>query len=398
MSLRILIAPSGFKESLEADEVADCIATGILRALPDATIQKAPLVDGGEGFTKALVGATGGSLHSLTVTGPTGQPVESHFGFLGGEGTKTAVLEMAAAAGLRLVPPNARNPLLTTTYGVGELIKAALDAGAERILVGCGDSGTNDGGAGMAQALGVRLLDASGQELGQGGNELMRLASIDLRDRDPRLEQVQIDVACNWHNLLCGPKGVARVFGPQKGASPETVEQLATALDRYAAVIERDLGINVGEMPGSGASGGLGTGLHALLGATLYPRYEIVMQYLELDSLLQNTDLVITAEGSIDFQTPRGKIPVEVAQRAKRHNLPVIAIAGSIGEDARINFDHGIDSFSTILKEPCTLPEAISNACDLLTYAAERVMRLILVGQQLNQASQPAPQLVTSKS
>ncbi len=344
------------------------------------------------------MGATGGSLHSLTVIGPTGQPVESHFGFLGGEGTKTAVLEMAAAAGLRLVPPNARNPLLTTTYGVGELIKAALDAEAERILVGCGDSGTNDGGAGMAQALGVRLLDASGQELGQGGNELMRLASIDLRDRDPRLEQVQIDVACNWHNLLCGPKGVARVFGPQKGASPETVEQLATALDRYAAVIERDLGINVGEMPGSGASGGLGTGLHALLGATLYPRYEIVMQYLELDSLLQNTDLVITAEGSIDFQTPRGKIPVEVAQRAKRHNLPVVAIAGSIGEDARINFDHDIDSFSTILKEPCTLPEAISNACDLLTYAAERVMRLILVGQQLNQASQPAPQLVTTKS
>lgn len=387
MTLRILIAPSGFKESLEADEVADCIEKGILRALPDARIQKAPLVDGGEGFTKALVAATDGTLHNLTVIGPVGQPVDSHFGFLGGTDTKTAVLEMAAAAGLRLVPREARNPLVTTTYGVGELIKAALDEGAERILIGCGDSGTNDGGAGMAQALGVQLLDTDGNDLGWGGGELIRLERLDLSCRDPRLEQVQIDVACNWHNLLCGSKGVARVFGPQKGASPETVEQLAAALDHYAAVIERDLGIDVRQMPGSGASGGLGTGLHAFLGATLHPRYDIVMQYLDLESRLQECDLVITAEGSIDFQTPRGKIPVEVAQRAKRYNLPVIAIAGSIGQDARINFDYGIDSFSTILREPCTLPEAIAEAPDLLTYAAERIMRLILVGQKLNPSS-----------
>ncbi|WP_197985137.1 glycerate kinase [Leptolyngbya sp. Cla-17] len=263
--LRILIAPSGFKESLEADEVADCIATGILRVMPDANIQKAPLVDGGEGFTKALVKATDGTLYAQTVLGPVGQPVESHFGLLGGAPVKTAVLEMAAAAGLRLVPRDARNPLTTTTYGVGELIKAALDKGAERILIGCGDSGTNDGGAGMAQALGVRFLDAAGCELGLGGDQLIRLHAIDVSDRDSRLDQVQIDVACNWHNVLCGPKGVARVFGPQKGASPETVEQLAAALDHYAAVIKRDLGLDVKEMPGSGASGGLGTGLHALL-------------------------------------------------------------------------------------------------------------------------------------
>lgn len=383
MALRILVAPSGFKESLEADQVADCIATGIQRVVPDADIQKAPLVDGGEGFTKALVTATDGTLHSLTVTGPVGQPVESYYGFLGGTPVKTAVLEMAAAAGLRLVPAEARNPLVTTTYGVGELIKAALDNGAERILVGCGDSGTNDGGAGMAQALGIHLRDADGQELGFGGGELIKLHHIDRRDRHPRLDQVQIDVACNWHNVLCGPKGVARVFGPQKGASPEIVEQLAAALDHYAAVIEQDFGIDVRQMPGSGASGGLGTGLHALLGATLHPRYDIVMQYLELDHLLQETDLVITAEGSIDFQTPRGKIPVEVAQRAKRYGLPVLAIAGTIGENARVNFDYGIDAFSTILKEPCTLSEAIEAAPDLLTAAAERVMRLVLVGQQL---------------
>lgn len=383
MSLRILIAPSGFKESLGADEVADYIAAGVLRALPDARIQKAPLVDGGEGFTKALVAATGGTLHEVMVTGPVGQPVASHIGFLGQTSRKTAVLEMAAAAGLRLVPTDARNPLVTTTYGVGELIRAALDRGAERILVGCGDSGTNDGGAGMAQALGVRLLDAAGHELGWGGRELMHLQTIDLRDRDPRLDHVQIDVACNWHNLLCGDRGVARVFGPQKGAAPDVVEQLAAALDRYAEVIEAELGMDARERPGSGASGGLGTGLEALIGATLYPRYDIVMQYLELDSLLQHTDLVITAEGSIDFQTPRGKIPVEVAQRAKRYGLPVIAIAGTIGPDARVNFDYGIDAFSTILKAPCTLPEAIEQAPELLTYAAERVVRLIRVGQQL---------------
>lgn len=384
MSLRILIAPSGFKESLSADEVTECIATGILRVLPDAQILKAPLVDGGEGFSKTLVAATGGTLHNITVTGPVGQSVESHFGFLGNTDTKTAVLEMAAAAGLRLVPRDARDPLKTTTYGVGELIKAALDAGAERILIGCGDSGTNDGGAGMAQALGVRLLDVAGNEIGRGGAELIKLDRIDLTNLDPRIYQVQIDVACNWHNVLCGKNGVARVFGPQKGASPETVEKLAAALDRYAEVIERDLGFDVREMPGSGASGGLGTGLYVFLGAQLHPRYDIVMQYLALESLLRNADLVITAEGSIDFQTPRGKIPAEVARRAKQYNLPVIALAGTIGKDAEINFAYGIDSFESILEAPCPLSEAIAKAPELLTHEAERVMRLLLIGQKLN--------------
>ncbi|MCD8486896.1 glycerate kinase [Kamptonema cortianum] len=384
MTLNILIAPSGFKESLEADEVADCIEAGILRVLPSARIQKAPLVDGGEGFTRGLVNATGGTLHSAIVTGPVGQSVAAHFGFLGGDGPRTAVLEMAAAAGLRLVPREARNPLLTTTYGVGELIKAALDAGAERILVGCGDSGTNDGGAGMAQALGVRLLNAEGEEIGRGGGELIHLDRIDMSQRDPRLAEVQIDVACNWHNLLCGPKGVARVFGPQKGASPETVEQMAAALDRYAEIIQRDLDLDVREAPGSGASGGLGTGLSALVGATLHPRYDIVMQYLDLETLLQESDLAITAEGSIDFQTPRGKIPAEVGRRAKKYGIPVVAIAGTIGEDAQVNFDCGIDSFESILDGPCSLEEAIANACELVTNAAERLTRLLLVGQRLS--------------
>ncbi len=384
MSLNVLIAPSGFKESLGADEIADCIAAGVLRVVPNANIRKVPLVDGGEGFTRALVGATGGTIHEIEVMGPMGTPIQSHFGFLGGTAYKTAVLEMSAAAGLRLVPRDVRDPQVTTTYGVGELIKAALDLGAERILVGCGDSGTNDGGAGMAQALGAQLLDDRHQPIGLGGHSLHQLQHISLETLDPRLAQVQIDVACNWHNILCGDRGVARVFGPQKGASPAVVAALETALERYAATIERDLGLDVRSMNGGGASGGLGAGLFAFLGANLYPRYDIVMEYLELDRWLPESDLVITAEGCIDFQTPRGKIPVEVAKRAKCFNLPVIAIAGSIGQDAAINLEHGIDAFTTILETPCELSEAIEQTATLVTNATERMVRTIALGYCLS--------------
>jgi glycerate kinase len=383
MSLRILIAPSGFKESLGADEVADCIELGMQQALPDARYIKAPLVDGGEGFAKALVGVTGGELHNVRVTGPVGQLVDAHFGILGGVGPRTAVLEMAAAAGLRLVPRELRNPLATTTYGVGELIRHALDAGATRILIGCGDSGTNDGGAGAAQALGVRLTDSEGFELSQGGSELRQLCNIDLSRRDRRLERVRIDVATNWHNVLCGPRGVARVYGPQKGATPGQVVELEEALSQFAGIVESDLGLDVRSAPGTGASGGMGAGLMALLGAELHPRYDIVMKYLALDSLLQDADLVVTAEGSIDEQTPHGKIPAEVAARAKRRGLPVIALAGTIGRGAEINYQHGIDSFSSILAFPCSLTEAIGQARELLVRAAEHTARLLTVGRHL---------------
>ena len=383
--MRIVVAPSGFKESLEADEVADRIEAGILRVVPEAEVLKAPMVDGGEGFTKALVAATNGVLCGISVSGPVGEPIESFYGFLGedGGGPKTAVLEMAAAAGLTLVPREVRDPSGTTTYGVGELVRAALDDGAGRILVGCGDSGTTDGGAGMAQALGVRLLDGEGEEIGRGGIELARLESIDLSGRDPRLDDVEIDVACNWHNLLCGPRGVARVFGPQKGATPEQVERLAEALDNYADVVERELGVDVREMPGGGASGGLGAGLSALLGATLHPRYEIVSRYLEVESLIEGSDLVFTAEGGIDFQTPRGKIPAEIAARAKKFGVPVVAIVGTVGKGAAINHDYGIDAYLSILQEPCTLEDAIENAGELVTVCAEDVTRLVMVGRSL---------------
>lgn len=384
-TLRVLIAPSGFKESLDAEQAADSIAMGVLRASNCVCIAKLPMADGGEGFTRTLVNLTGGKLHEVEVTGPVGQRVKSHFGFMGGKRRKTAVIEMAAAAGLSLVPRDQRDPLKTTTYGVGELMKAALDAGADSILLGCGDSGTNDGGAGMVQALGGKLLDPEGVQIGRGGAELARLAKIDLQDLDNRLKHVRIDVACNWHNVLCGSKGVARVFGPQKGASAETVQQLEVALDNYALIIGRDLHTDVRYLPGSGASGGLGAGAFACLGACLYPRFDIIMQYIDIDSRLAWADLVITAEGSLDFQTPYGKVPSEVARRAQMYGVPVIALAGTLGRGADDNYAAGIDAFASIMPAPGTLEHAIENASLYLANAAERLMRQVNVGMRLAQ-------------
>lgn len=383
MTMSVLVAPSGFKESLDVAAVTEAIAAGVRRAIPDARILRAPMVDGGEGTTRALVQATGGTLREIEVTGPVGEPVPSFFGILGGGGPVTAVVEMAAAAGLSLVPRDRRDPTLTTSFGVGELISAALDAGAERILLGCGDSGINDGGAGMVQALGVRLLDASGAEIGRGGAELARLATIDLSARDPRLARVRLDAAVNWANVLLGERGVARVFAPQKGATPAQVVELEHALEVYAAAIHRATDLAVGHAPGSGASGGLGTGFQALLGGTLHPRFDVVMRYLDFDRLLGQADLVITAEGSLDGQTPHGKIPAEVGRRARALGIPVIALAGTIGKGVTDNFAHGIDAFASILKRPCTLEEAIGDAERLLVRATEDALRMVRVGIRL---------------
>lgn len=383
MAVNVLIAPSGFKESLSSEEVADCIEEGLLRVLPDANIQKTPLVDGGEGFTKTLVNITEGTLHEVRVTGPVGQPVQACYGILGGSGPRTAVMEMASAAGLRLVPEALRNPLCTTTYGVGELIKAGLEAGVERILLGCADSGTNDGGAGMAQALGIAFLDDAGNAIGWGGGELLKVRRIDISGLDPRLERVKIDVACNFNSLLCGPDAISRVFGPQKGASPMAVELLVEAMEHYAAVIREQLGVDIRLMPGGGAAGGLGAGLHAFLNASLHHRYELVMQYIDLDTPLSKADLVITGEGCIDFSTPRGKIPCEVGRRAKTFGVPVMAVVGMVGRGAETALENGVDSFASILDAPIQLSTALYRASDLLTNGTENVMRTILVGQRL---------------
>ena len=380
---RFVVAPSGFKECLDADEVAHAIAAGVRRVVPGAIVDLVPLVDGGEGSAKALAAATGGDLVPVVVRGPLSDPVPAHFALLGGPGPRTALVEMAAAAGLRLVPRDARDPGATTTYGVGELIRAALDAGCERIIVGCGDSGTSDGGAGALRALGVRLLDDRDSPVTGGGSALLDVHAIDASGLDPRLAEVEVVVAGNPHNVLCGERGVARVFGPQKGASPAQVELLAAALDRWADLLATTFGTDVRNAPGSGASGGLGAGLTAL-GASLRPRFEVLLDHADLDARLAGADLVITAEGAIDFQTPHGKVPAEVAMRAKRHGKPVIALAGTIGRGARRTYDSGIDAFAGILAAPVPLTEAMDQAAALLTDATERALRLILVGTAMS--------------
>ncbi|MEV5727846.1 MULTISPECIES: glycerate kinase [Streptomyces] len=382
MLSRVVVAPSGFKESLSAQAAADAIADGVRRVLPDAEIDRIPLVDGGEGTAVALAAATGGRLVALPATGPVGDRLGTHFALLGPAGD-TALVEMAAVAGLSLVPHSLRDPGATTTYGVGELIRAALDTGVRRILVGCGDSGTSDGGAGALQALGARLLDPDGFELPPGGRELLRLHRIDPSGLDPRLARTELLVACNPYNVLCGERGVARVFGPQKGATPAQVEHLSAGLENWAYVLTRDLAVTPTELrtgPGTGASGGLGAAL-AALGARLLPRFDVLLGHLDLDARLARADLVVTAEGALDHQTPRGKVPAEVARRAKRYGRPVLALAGTLGEGA--HEVPGVDAFSGILPAPMALAEALVRAGELLTDATERALRMILLGARL---------------
>ncbi|MEB4615039.1 glycerate kinase family protein [Leucobacter sp. M11] len=389
---RILVAPSGFKESLSAEVVASAIAAGIRRVIPGIQVDEYPVPDGGEGTAAVLAGTTGGELMPLMVTGPVGEAVAAHWARLGGRASGTAVVEMASAAGLRLVPRDRRDPGRTTTAGVGELIAAALDDGASRIIVGCGDSGTSDGGAGALRALGARILDAEGRELPAGGAALARAASLDLRGLHPRLGEVEIVLACNVHNVLCGPGGVARVFGPQKGATPAQVEDLAAALDAWAALLQRSAphaaGLDVRGGPGTGASGGLGAGLAAVLGARLAPRFEVLLHPsvapVDLNAMIAAADLVITAEGAIDFQTPKGKVPAEIALRARNAGVPVLGLAGSLGAGAPAVHDIGIDAIASILTVPMPLEDAVEQGEVLLRDAAERSMRLILLGSALS--------------
>ncbi|MEW2193290.1 glycerate kinase family protein [Streptomyces microflavus] len=410
MTHRIAIAPSGFKESLSAARVAEAIAVGVRRVIPDADLDLIPLVDGGEGTAEVLALAGGGRLVPCTATGPVGDPVPSHFALLGGGGTTpgplTAVVEMAAVAGLALVPPGLRHPGTTTTYGVGELIRAALDAGARRILIGCGDSGTSDGGAGALQALGARLTDRHGRELRRGGGALHELEHIAPSGLDPRLARTELLVACNPYNVLCGKRGVARVFGPQKGATPAEVELLSAGLERWAAVLTRDLlpavapepelgpepgpalatgvPLDLRTAPGTGASGGLGAGL-AAVGARLLPRYDVLLDGLDLDARLARADFVITAEGALDHQTVRGKIPAEVARRAQASGVPVLVLAGTIGPGAQDVRAVGVDAYSAILPAPMTLVEAIGRSGELLADATERALRIMALGSRLGE-------------
>lgn len=389
---RILIAPSGFKESLSAEAVAQAIASGVRRVIPGVQVDEFPVPDGGEGTAAALATATGGELVPCVVTGPVGSPVQAHWARLGGHAAGTAVVEMASAAGLRLVPRDRRDPGGTTTLGVGELIAAALDDGAERIVVGCGDSGTSDGGAGALEALGARILDSDGAPIPAGGRHLGEAVALDLSGLHPRIGEVEIVLACNIHNVLCGPRGVARVFGPQKGATPAQVEHLAAALDTWAGLLEEQspfgATMDVRTGGGTGASGGLGSGLAAVLGARLAPRFEVLLDSgllpNALDELMAVADLVITAEGAIDFQTPRGKVPAEIAMRARVAGVPVLGIAGSLGEGAPSVHDIGIDAIASIITVPMPLAQAVEQGEALLRDAAERSMRMVLLGSAMS--------------
>nr|BBH91061.1 glycerate kinase [Thermosporothrix sp. COM3] len=378
--MRILIAPQALKGSLTATEVGQAIAEGARMVYPDADIQVIPIADGGEGTVQALVDATHGSLHYHTVTGPLNTPVQAFYGILG-DGT-TAVIEMAASSGLPLVPPEKRDPRITTTYGVGELIRAALDHGCRHFIIGVGGSATNDGGAGMAQALGASLTDTRGHELERGGAALARLAHISLEHFDTRLQECTFEVACDVTNPLCGPTGASAVYGPQKGATPEMVTQLDAALANYARVIERDLHCAVADIPGAGAAGGLGAGLFAFLHATSRPGAAIVLEAVQLEQQVSTAHLLITAEGRLDGQTAYGKSVSAVARAAKKYHIPVFVVAGGLGEDYHTLYAHGLDGITVLPTGPMTLEQSMRNAATLAADATARMLRIFAAGQQ----------------
>jgi glycerate 2-kinase len=358
--MKIVIAPDSFKESLSAFEAANAIECGFRGIFPDAEYIKLPMADGGEGTVQSLVYSTGGSIVEVVVTGPLGEPVPSFFGLLG-DG-KTAVIEMAAASGLHLVPIEKRNPLVTTTIGTGELILAAINLGVNHFIIGIGGSATNDGGAGMVQALGGRLLDKNGDEIGHGGGALSKLTSIDLSQFDVRLKDLKITVACDVDNPLTGPRGASAVYGPQKGATAEMITQLDQGLTNFANIVEKELNKPFRDIPGAGAAGGLGAGLIAFLSADLQRGVDIVLEAVRFQDHLKEAALVITGEGRIDSQTINGKTPIGVAKAAKKNNVPVIAIAGAISKDSHIIHNHGIDALFSIVPGVTTLDYAFENA------------------------------------
>ncbi|MCM2249132.1 MAG: glycerate kinase [Geothrix sp.] len=379
--MRIIVAPDSFKGSVSALGVAEAMERGIHAVFHDAEVLKVPIADGGEGTVEALVAATGGRLLHTEVRGPLGEPVRAHWGISGDGGT--AFLEMASASGLPLVPKERRDPRITSTFGTGELMKAALDAGLRKLVIGIGGSATNDGGTGMARALGARFLDGSGRELPEGGAALARLARIDLSALDPRLAEASVLVACDVDNPLCGPRGASAVYGPQKGATPEMVQELDAALGVFADSAKAATGRDVALLPGAGAAGGLGAGLLFFTPASLRPGVAIVLETTGFEALVQDADLVITGEGRTDFQTAMGKAPVGVAAVAKRHGVPVICIAGGLGDGADEVLAHGIDALATAVPQPMTLEACMGQGAALVEAAAARACRLVKVGLSL---------------
>jgi len=373
--LIIVLAPDSFKESMTAKEVCEAMERGIKKVNNNITCIHVPMADGGEGTMQALVDATKGKIYSLKVVGPLGNEVEAQYGILGNG--ETGVLEMASASGIQLVPTEQRNPLITTTYGTGQLIKACLNHGVKNLLIGIGGSATNDGGAGVVQALGGKFLDECGNEVGLGGGELSKLETIDLTNFDTRIKEVTIEVACDVNNPLCGERGASNVFGPQKGANKETIEKLDGNLEHYAGIIKKQIGKDVLDIPGAGAAGGLGAGLMAFLNGTLKKGIEIVIEYTGLEEKVKCADMVWTGEGGIDFQTQYGKTPIGVASVAKKHSKPVIALAGNVGEDIDCLYEMGINSIFGIMKGATSLEDALTKGQENIEKTSENIIRLM---------------------
>jgi glycerate kinase len=374
-NMTIVLAPDSFKESMTAKEVCEAMEKGIKKANPNIKCIKVPMADGGEGTMQSLVDATDGKVYKVKVQGPLGAEVEAEYGILGdGE---VAVIEMASASGIHLVPKEKRNPMKTSTFGTGQLIKACLEHSIKKLLIGIGGSATNDGGAGMVQALGGKLLDSDGNELPLGGGELRKLAQIDLSNLDDRLKDVEVEVACDVNNPLVGEKGASYVFGPQKGATEEMVKVLDENLRHYGAKIKECLGIDIVEVPGAGAAGGLGAGLMAFLNGTLKNGLEMVVEYTKLEQKVKEADMVWTGEGSIDHQTIYGKTPYGVARVAKKYKLPVIALAGRIGDGIEPLYDSGIDAIYSIMQGVSSLEDALINGRRNVEKTSENVARLI---------------------
>ena len=379
--ITIGIAPDSFKGTLTALEAATLVEKGLKKALKRIKVRKIPMADGGEGTARTIVEATGGKMLSRTVKNPIGRKVKAEFG-LSGDG-KTAVIEMAAASGLALLKLGQRNPMKTSTYGTGELIRAALDLKVKKILIGIGGSATNDGGTGMARALGVKFLDKKGRVIPEGGGPLKDLASIDMSGLDKRIKKVKVEVACDVDNPLTGPKGAAKVYGPQKGASPAMIKKLDANLKLLAKIVKRDVGVAILRVPGSGAAGGLGGGLMAFLGGELRPGIDIVIDSVKLEKKLKGCDLVIAGEGRMDGQTVYGKTPAGVAKTAKKLGIPVIALCGCLGDGVHDVLGIGIDAYLSALEFSIEEKDLPKWGPVYLENCAEQVGRIIAIGMNL---------------
>ena len=373
--MKIIIAPDSFKESLTALEVANAIEQGFKHVFPYVEFCKVPMADGGEGSVQSLVDATNGSLVEVEVTAPLGNKTTAFFGLSGDK--QTAFIEMAAASGLHLVPFEQRNPLMTTTFGTGELIKAALDCGVKKIILGIGGSATNDGGVGMLQAVGFSFKNAKDEEIGFGGGALNQIDTISLEKRDPRLTQVEFEVACDVDNPLCGERGAAAVFAPQKGATASMVTLLDNALAHFANIVRQKLDIEIADKAGAGAAGGMGAGLLLLPKVQLKAGVQIIIEATNLAEKIQNADLVITGEGRMDAQSIAGKTPIGVAKLAKQFGKPVIAIVGCLRDDYPVVYQHGIDAVFPIIKQLGSLEETLQSGKENLCSCAENVARLL---------------------